>query len=109
MNDAWAMLIAGTNRARSKLSLMWGAIKADIKAASGNVLDFFAIEGLMDSHVRRELEQALMKLGWERDTGDLWRNKRSGVVGGFLDVVVMELQASIQERKPFEGHFFKEP
>ncbi len=109
MNDAWATLIAGTNLAKSKFCLVWGKVMADAKRAIGTVLDIFAIEGLIGSHVRGELEQALVKLGWERDTGDLWRNKRSGVVEGFLDVVVLELQTSIQEKQIFEGHFFKEP
>lgn len=109
MKDAWATLIAGANLAKWKFCLVWGKVTAGIKAAIGTVLDVFAIEGLIGSHVRGELEQALVKLGWERDTGDLWRNKRSGVVGGFLDVVVMELHTSVQEKQIFEGHFFKEP
>ncbi len=64
---------------------------------------------LMNRAVKEQLEQALGNLGWGHYEGDLWRHKQTGVIVGFLDAVVMELQTSVHQRKMVEGHLFKEP
>ncbi|HEX8993485.1 MAG TPA: hypothetical protein VF784_17535 [Anaerolineales bacterium] len=64
---------------------------------------------LMNHATKEQLEQALITLGWERNEWDLWRQKKSGITVSLLDAVIMELQISIQERKPFQGRYFKEP
>ena len=63
----------------------------------------------MNRAIKEQLEQSLIKLGWEPYDGDLWRYKRSGVIARFLDVVAMELQTYVQVKQVFPGHEFKEP
>lgn len=58
---------------------------------------------------RNNLKRFLIKLGWEPYENDLWRNKQTGIVVGFQDAITLELQASLQEKKMFNGHIFKEP
>ncbi len=64
---------------------------------------------LMNHRIKVQLEQALVRLGWGHYERDLWRHRKSGVIVSFLDAVVMELQISVQEKKPFQGRYFKEP
>ncbi len=64
---------------------------------------------IMNRATKQQLEQALITLGWERNERDLWRHKKSGIAAGLLDAVIMELQISIQEKKPFQGRYFKQP
>ncbi len=110
MNDAWATMIGAADLVKLKFTFVWGAIKADTKTAIKTVLDTLGdLTGMLNLHSQKELKQILVKLGWERYDGDLWRHSKSGVIVGFLDAVAMELRTSIQERKTFEGHFFKEP
>ena len=58
---------------------------------------------------RQNLKRFLFKLGWEPYEYDLWRNRKTGVIAGFQDAIAMELQTSVQEKKIFKGHSFKEP
>ena len=83
--------------------------QTSFRSISADLITFIrSVMGVFNSH-QKELEHALRRLGWEHYTGDLWKHKKSGVTVGFQDAIVMELRASVQEKKPFEKHFFKEP
>lgn len=38
----------------------------------------------MNRAIKEKLEQDLVKLSWERYTCDLWRNRKSDIIAGFL-------------------------
>ncbi len=97
-------------RAGSKVSFILGAIIADMAKAIMNVSDvLYDLGDMLNFRHRNELQKILVKLGWRRYDGDLWRHDRSGVVVSFLDAVAMELETSVQEKKIFGVHSVKEP
>lgn len=64
---------------------------------------------VMNHATKQQLEQAIIRLGWERYEHDLWRHRKTGVIVGFMDAVVSELQTCNQATQPFQGRYFKQP
>ncbi len=73
------------------------------------VVGIYLIYNAIRSHMRRGLEDALMRLGWEQDECDLWRHKRTGIVASFQDAIVRELRVNKSLMRIFGDRYFKEP